>query len=81
MLVDDIPLDDGYRFRYMMLIHKYIFEFFIPFSPLLRGASRLRGSCTSFLIRSSNTRFSCMNIICMKPKSFCCISLKVLSGE
>ena len=28
MLVDDIPLDDGYRSRYMMLIHKYIFEFF-----------------------------------------------------
>ena len=36
MWVDDIPLDDGYRSRYMMLIHKYIFEFFMPFSLLLK---------------------------------------------
>ena len=81
MWVDDIPLDDGYRSRYMMLIHKYIFEFFMPFSLLLSGASRLRGSCTFYSIPSSNTRFSCMNIICMKPKSFCCTNLKALSGE
>lgn len=35
MLVDDIPLDDDYRSIYMMLIHKYIFEFFIEFFSLL----------------------------------------------
>ena len=77
MWVNDIPLDDGYRSRYMMLIHKYIFEFIMPFSLLLKWRFK-RGF---FSIRSSNTRFSCMNIICMKPKSFCCTNLKALSGE